>query len=386
MKFVQMVVMIITLAACSSQDDTMTSLSENLPDTTSISFNIVTAVTHADENYFSGFREVMLTSNHDLVIQDGRKQILLWFDSDGNFIGTIGREGRGPGEFTDIRHVLMAPGDTLHVFDRNNARHQIFAIRDENWTQVRETPLRMDFSEEMNSYFPSDVYLMDGELIGRFRNNIGIRDTTTMYHQWFSHINTDMKPVNGEKHMLQPLQEAVVIRENSSVVTIYFSESFQLFTQIEPGTNLIHTVRNDDAVIRMFDIEGNELRTISLPREVVPIDESSQKEYLSQLRQFYDNNTARLAESKYLPHQPFVKQFILDDRGRYWVMINRKDKSKPNWFVVDQEGHMLGGFRMDLDGINEDAFQLSAVQGNRLYAHSLKEDEPILLVIDAEFD
>ncbi|MEX2402706.1 MAG: 6-bladed beta-propeller, partial [Balneolales bacterium] len=153
MKFVQMVVMIITLAACSSQDDTMTSLSENLPDTTSISFNIVAAVTHADENYFSGFREVMLTSDHDLVIQDGRTQTLFWFDSDGNFIRTIGREGRGPGEFTDIRHVLIAPGDTLHVFDRNNARHQIFAIRDENWTQVRESPLRMDFSEEMNSYF-----------------------------------------------------------------------------------------------------------------------------------------------------------------------------------------------------------------------------------------
>jgi len=64
------------------------------------------------------------------VVRDGRGRVwisfpwhaLYLYDADGSFLSQVGREGQGPGEFTSLRGVVVAPGDTVHVFDRGNQR------------------------------------------------------------------------------------------------------------------------------------------------------------------------------------------------------------------------------------------------------------------------
>lgn len=47
---------------------------------------------------------------------------LLLFDGGGPATGTLGRAGRGPGEFGRDLSVMVGPGDTLHVVDNSNYR------------------------------------------------------------------------------------------------------------------------------------------------------------------------------------------------------------------------------------------------------------------------
>jgi hypothetical protein len=47
---------------------------------------------------------------------------VLVFAPNGTLIKRIGREGKGPGEFTNVVSLLVGPGDTIHAFDRGSLR------------------------------------------------------------------------------------------------------------------------------------------------------------------------------------------------------------------------------------------------------------------------
>jgi hypothetical protein len=188
-----------------------------------------------DEIYFSGFRKLLLTSNGDVILNDWRQQALFYFDADGNFLEQIGREGRGPGEFADLRDLLLAPGDTIHTFDRNNARHQILAQVDEEWKQVGEWPLEQKFSEELHSFYPEKVYPRNEDSYwALFRNNIGVKDTTTMYHEWMMPVNANLEPMTEEKMLLGPAEVTLVARTEFSMVSSTHPNGFKAFAEFDP--------------------------------------------------------------------------------------------------------------------------------------------------------
>jgi hypothetical protein len=53
------------------------------------------------------------------LTQEGTSAKVTVFDSGGRFLQTIGREGKGPGEFLAPMHAAVGPGDTLYVVDAN---------------------------------------------------------------------------------------------------------------------------------------------------------------------------------------------------------------------------------------------------------------------------
>lgn len=75
--------------------------------------------------------------NHYLSQYQESSEILI-YDRRGVFVGTIGRSGRGPGEFRQIGAAYIGSGDTLVVFDVGNARYSIF---DPNRRHVKDVPL-----------------------------------------------------------------------------------------------------------------------------------------------------------------------------------------------------------------------------------------------------
>ncbi|MGH7657152.1 MAG: 6-bladed beta-propeller, partial [Gemmatimonadales bacterium] len=61
---------------------------------------------------------------HDgrIAIMNAGNSQLQFYDSTGNWIKTVGREGRGPGEFQSPYGFWRRPGDTLVVFDFQSRR------------------------------------------------------------------------------------------------------------------------------------------------------------------------------------------------------------------------------------------------------------------------
>ena len=78
---------------------------------------------------------ILFGAVRDLVAVEGTGRILVGdmhdsrvyaFAADGSLLRTIGRQGRGPGEFERIEAIYSGPGDTLFVFDSELGRISAF--------------------------------------------------------------------------------------------------------------------------------------------------------------------------------------------------------------------------------------------------------------------
>lgn len=67
---------------------------------------------------FDRIRAMTVVRNGSLVVVNASGHELRWFDGTGTYLFTVGREGRGPGEFSVPRLVRQFDGDSILVADR----------------------------------------------------------------------------------------------------------------------------------------------------------------------------------------------------------------------------------------------------------------------------
>lgn len=72
---------------------------------------------------FFGASHICSDSSGNIYISDSKARNIFKFDSFGNFLIRIGREGQGPGEFNNPRRIRISH-DLLIVSDNNNRRIQ----------------------------------------------------------------------------------------------------------------------------------------------------------------------------------------------------------------------------------------------------------------------
>lgn len=72
-----------------------------------------------------------------IVVADAAAAALRLFDPEGRSLGTIGGRGAGPGEFASIGGMARLPGDTILVWDQQQARASVFSPGGELIRSVR---------------------------------------------------------------------------------------------------------------------------------------------------------------------------------------------------------------------------------------------------------
>jgi hypothetical protein len=376
------------LAGCGQQEREKSLNPQALPSAPSITLDEVAVVESFGDHYFSGLRMPALAANGDLIQSAYNAQMLFRISADGELLQTIGRDGRGPGEFQSINSMVMAPGDTLHVFDYNNARQQLFAPDGTQWSPARELERRRPSvgTPGLNYFAPSAVFEVNNEPMGLFRNRIMPADTANMYHSWLARLDHNLNPVDDEKILLKPSENAMVISIPGGMLVNSHPFSYQLFRAWNPAAKLLAEISNADAELRLYRPDGEQVRAIQLPYEKAPPDETAREEYEQQMADNHGNDIAREARQKALPHQPLISDFLIDDEGRYWLQMSRLENSSPNWMVFDADGGLLGSLLFTQNWDEGTHTRPLAVHNNRLYALHYDEYEPSLRIYDVLFD
>lgn len=66
------------------------------------------------------------TASGAIYVVDRTDNLLKAFSSEGRYLHTIGRRGGGPGEYEQVRNVLIDPEGAVHILDGLLARHTVF--------------------------------------------------------------------------------------------------------------------------------------------------------------------------------------------------------------------------------------------------------------------
>jgi hypothetical protein len=108
-----------------------------------------------------------------IYIADRYSREIKIFDSDGNYLRSIGGRGRGPGEFQDIEFMERTPEGHLVLMDRGNLRYTVISTEGE---EIASYPYNM--SEQ---FYPQSFTYVDGQLLALFCNSSPKMDRDLFY-------------------------------------------------------------------------------------------------------------------------------------------------------------------------------------------------------------
>lgn len=259
------------------------------------------------------------------------------FGSDGRHLAKIGRVGKGPGEFLHLGSMDIQ-GNYLYVYDPRMQRISSFSLS--TLSHSGTVNLRRDTSFNASSYSQffaeGDLYAMkDGCFVMRF-GHLSPEDNDEYYlnidHKGRIHADT-LLWLKGPELYDPPTPEPGFF---AAYTPVPFSRG-PLFTQLDDGT--MYTAWSEHFLIKVYDRTGSYQKAIYYPYRKSPLQ-------VDQLDM--DNNLQRRLEEneeKIPATWPALLNIITDDQDRLWVATITESDSTFQWWVLNQQGELLGRFQ-----------------------------------------
>lgn len=293
-----------------------------------------------------------------IFITDYPQKTIHVYRPDGSYVKSIGRAGRGPGEFLDISNLLIH-NNRLYVHDSHHKRFQIFSLEDLEYTtsfdvQIENRGAIDELNNAIASFVPISIY-DDGSFLVLFesiRNPIWQPEGDMDGARYYFVLNKE-----GTK-LLDKVHEQTytyLLSDDTNVRPVPF-DSKPLATISENGG--LVTANSNDFLLKFFDAEGNyqyafyhpvSKRKLSLEqaRNIITADFSDNRDRM--------NEYLRSLNSIDLPPAwPALQHITMDEQNRLWVATIIDDDSFYQWWILNKKGKLLARFEWP---VNERFFE-----------------------------
>ncbi len=316
-----------------------------------------------DEYIFTGIGGIAVSENHDIYIQIVREDIVRAFDSEGQFIRTIGRQGQGPGEMYLAQGVSFGPDGNIWVPSAGSVRIVVFTPEGEF---VKNIPF--------GQVPPMLIQTTADGFMGIHVEPRPIGDGQVELSYLLRRFNADGDTLNTlfKATFQMDIQDLQLggLQEN---VPLYTQDSESRIWQCRPRSDVYQiTVWNSDGTTNMV-----------VEKDVPPIPKSEQEieeERETVLSIIEQQSGGQLPPDFTIdyepdPHRAFLGLLYYDPAGYIWAQVSQEGTHNGNAFdIFDLRGQFMQ--RIFIEGVNNPAF-LQFV-GDRLY---LVEADPMEIPI-----
>lgn len=292
-------------------------------------------ITDTDDVILGRINGVRVDDSGRIFISDDSEKRINVYNSEGEFVTSMGRSGKGPGEFEYISNLSL---NESHAFAMD------FGIRRINVFSL-ET-LGFDFSipmlkeghqiSELERYYPSSFYLLEsGEILVLYSQPFGRMDDES--EQRYNRIYKVDQQGNIQPDQVLEVEpnEPLVYRTDNSVTVFGIpfgaKQNFSITADQKIAVN-----RSDQFLFKMYDESGNYERAFYHP--------FSPKELTREraMNQFDNENYRRAVRNYDLPESwPAINGFVTDDEGRFWVSTIVDDEDVYEWWILSSNGELL---------------------------------------------
>ncbi|WP_069130062.1 6-bladed beta-propeller [Rhodohalobacter halophilus] len=335
-----------TLISCTSGEHSTDHIrTAELPE---IELNHLFTLEEQDGYYFQRIFDIKSDSEKRIFVADQAARHILQYDSEGNFVGAIGREGSGPNEFSLIMRLLVDPQDRLLVFDIGNNRNVLFEEVAGEWSPEQ-------FLTVEGSPAGSEVINENGEVI--LRRDTGSRMEPGMdwsVHEFLpAHLDSGIRDDNR----IEFRQTTSLVADDLSFIRKPFGRTTLVSNGNEGRLYLTWSERFDVEVYNM-DLDLVDSVSAEIPNLEVSSEERAEA---------IENTSERFKSlvRQYIPDtKPVANQMWVDGDQNFWLQTH----DSPEYLVLDLSGEPIGSF--DLDGER----RIMHVDGERVYT-MLSDDE-----------
>ncbi len=294
-----------------------------------------------DENqWFSTIRGAGRLSDASIVAVDRNSGEVRIYDSTGEHLRSTGRNGEGPGEFSNPFLLWITAGDTLWVGDYRPWRYNLFTPQGEFVRRVDLSPMLLNPPRSGSGVLDNGYSVYTSSKTAR-REDFSVADTAMVL------VYDPEGDLVGNLARI-PDRTGGTVREAEG---FWLFPLFQSFARVDASGSTIVLGHGSAAEVRVLDDEFN-LRLIvrwnESDREVTSADVRAWREdYIESRRQWGERDWGEFDDARVSPERPVADLFPaissirIGRDGRIWVSQYNRPRESRGWLAFDSDGGFL---------------------------------------------
>lgn len=311
------------------------------------------------------YAAIAVNSLDQLLVGGNGEVPVMAFSDDGDFIGFVGSEGDGPGEFRSSSDVVVGPQDSIYVYDVGRGRLSVFEPRTLQYAYSLSManddspthPSRLlGVSKKGNLFRYTPRYRPPGNPKGGFDPGESRFDVVNLMDRQGSVAVASIAKLPARENLVRTSSNDG--SSSISVMSLPFGrEPFFVFRD-----GLLYTGWNDTIDISIISDNGETVRTIRVEHEAVPVARKEIESMISSSRTLRSNRRYILG-SELLPEtKPAYDALVVDDQGHIWIRKYPNIEAEfAKWLIIDPIGRLLGEMELSTNLL------LKVIKGGRAY-------------------
>jgi len=292
--------------------------------------------------FFERPTSVVCDDDENIYVLDSDANNIKKFDSSGRFIKTIGREGQGPGEFSNPYYLTYAK-DRLVVWDLTNRRLCAFTP-DGKFIKSSNIPYDQGSVRKLRP-LPTGEILVEKEQTFRREPDKPQVCTIDLYSRDLEYLRTIYERSLWRKKYVRTRE--------FGISTLYFPYSPDVRWDVSPEGKIIIGF-SDRYELEVYGKDGKKLQTFSHAYEPVRVTEKDRKKYFDSI-EFYragvklkETPEYVSKETQFPKNMPAFDNVLIDSEGNVLVVLNREneDEKEKTVDVFDRDGKFLASVRI----------------------------------------
>ncbi|MEX1268947.1 MAG: 6-bladed beta-propeller [Balneolaceae bacterium] len=318
---------------------------------------------------------LVVDRNDHIYLADRSQHKIHVISPEGRYLDSIGKQGRGPGEFERNFKSVSIYNDTLYVVENDPSRFSVFRLDNRQLIRMQYFPDVTIDEDRIGA--PELLYPMaNGAYQMVFPNYRMARYGITYDHVTFSIFDYDLEPVDKVVRTFPPTQYFVYTDPQTGGEAIFgnFGEGLVPETLVDfDSQGNLYVAQSDSMHIRVFDPAGSKIREISydyIPPPLTQGDVDSIASIFSapHAKQFFydaiEQNNVQVPG-----HWMAMQTLLIDDRDRIWVELINPGEKKHTWWVFGKDGKPKWQFQLSRH------IQVYVVRNYKIYGIWSKEGE-----------
>ncbi|MEO9886564.1 MAG: 6-bladed beta-propeller [Balneola sp.] len=311
-----------------------------------------------NDNVLMGtIRSIHVDQKNRVFIGDSDQTKIHVFEPNGKYVTSLGRKGRGPGDYSAIswRTTITSDSEFIYITDSsffNPRRANVYALDDLSFSHVLKLYSDdLDEYELLRGYGPTTLYPeKDGTFLVPYSKTIKNVSTGTGYIFYLKQDiqgNILSEPIYKQEGVSYLIELVTKNKMSMEVMHTFPFHGSSLFTPSSEG--IYYSARTEEFKIDVLDKQGKLIRTIEHPFDNKALDVKAlikryeQTNYMSQLGEGVAVEMLRNAES--LPTEwPALKSMQIDNENRLWISTIVGDTSIYEWWVIESSGKLITKF------------------------------------------
>jgi hypothetical protein len=296
--------------------------------------------------------DVAVDSSGRVYIADGKTKTIKAYKPNGQFVTTLGRQGKGPGEFLEIRNIQIAKNE-LYVYDIVLQRISVFSLDSLTYDQtISIASNRNQFKKVSDAYLGHLYVRKDGTFLMGFTNGVPTQNVSDWkkVEKPAIYYLLDSKGQINSKNLFKKRVAIDVwvppprqVKHARPTVNMYLPFYGKLLMNLSDDNN-IYTAWSENFLIKVYNQDGEYRYAFYYPYERVPLSQASSKE--AEIPKYFVENMSQME----LPQTwPALHSLKIDSKNRLWISTIVKNQKVYQWWVLNKKGNLLARFTWPRD-------------------------------------